>query len=432
MVMRRLAGIVFACLCVILILLKPRNRGRAYDSYFAVINDLLKKKSDGTPKIFCDLDRLDRNIASVMRNIGSPERLRIVVKSLPCMSLIKYIMEKTGTKKLMCIHPPFIQAILNELGYDIDILLGKPVSVKTAANFFQNTGERERASRAVQWLLDTPERLLEYRDLAKEMNLILRVNIELNIGLNRGGVDSLETLDKMMEIIKSNPGTLNFTGFMGYEGHVPHVPALSGKIPAIEKELKKTMDRYHKYCLYASEHFSEIYSKASTFNTGGSGTLRFYNERFPEKEIATGGAFLRPACYPEVSMEGFVPALFIAAPVIKKPGPVRIPFVEFLSPLLTWWNPNMKQSICVYGGGWAGRFISPSGIDPLNMLNDPPNQNMLPNQSLLSISNSAPLSVGDYIFYWPQQSDAMFQFNTCITIREGEITGEWKTFPFGF
>lgn len=430
--MRRLAGIVFACFCVILILLKPRNRGGAHDGYFAAINDLLKKETDGTPKIFCDLDRLDRNIASVMKNIGSSERLRIVVKSLPCMSLIKYIMEKTGTKKLMCIHPPFIQAILNELGYDVDILMGKPVSVKTAANFFQNTGEREKAARVIQWLVDTPERILEYRDLAKEMNLILRVNIELNIGLNRGGIDSIKTLDEMMEIIKSNPGTLNFTGFMGYEGHVPHVPPFGGRITAIKKELGKTMECYLKYRRYSEKRFGEIYSKASTFNTGGSGTLRFYHDQFSEMEIATGGAFLRPACYPDVSMEGFVPALFIAAPVIKKPGPVRIPFVEFITPLLTWWNPNMLQSICVYGGGWAGRFISPEGVDPLKMLNDPPNQNMLPNQSLLSISNSAPLSVGDYIFYWPQQSDAMFQFNTCITIREGAITGEWKTFPFGF
>jgi D-serine deaminase-like pyridoxal phosphate-dependent protein len=66
------------------------------------------------------------------------------------------------------------------------------------------------------------------------------------------------------------------------------------------------------------------------------------------------------------------------------------------------------------------------------MLNDPPNQNLLPNQSLLGISEKVPLSVGDYIFYWPQQSDAMFQFHNLLTIREGEITGEWKTFPFGF
>jgi D-serine deaminase-like pyridoxal phosphate-dependent protein len=432
MVMRRLLGIVFACCSVIVFLLKPRNRGKAHDGYFAAINDLLKQMTDGTPRIFCDLDRLDRNIARVMENTGSPERLRIVVKSLPCMSLIKYIMDKTGTKKLMCIHVPFIPAILDELGYDVDILMGKPVSVKTAENFFQNIGQKEKAARTIQWLVDTPERLLEYRDMAERIGHTIRVNIELNIGLNRGGVDCVEMLHEMMEIIRSNPGTLNFTGFMGYEGHVPHVPALSGKIPAIEKELKKTMDRYHEYCLYASEHFGEIYSKASTFNTGGSGTVRFYHEQFPEKEIATGGAFLRPACYPEVSMEGFVPALFIAAPVIKKPGPVRIPFVEFITPFLTWWNPNLKQSFCIYGGIWAGQFISPPGIDPLKMLNDPPNQNMLPNQTLLSISDSAPLSVGDYIFYWPQQSDAMFQFHTCITIREGAITGEWKTFPFGF
>ena len=426
-----LAGIVCTC-CILLFLLKPHERGTAHDSYFTAVNDLLKKETDGTPKIFCDLDRLDRNIARVMESIGSPGRLRIVVKSLPCISLLKYIMEKTGTKKLLCIHPPFIPAILTELGYDIDILMGKPVQVKSAENFFQTIGDKEKAALALQWLIDTPQRLLEYRDMAEKMNLKIRVNIELNIGLNRGGVTSVEMLHEMMEVIRSNPGTLNFSGFMGYEGHVPHVPALFGRISAIQKALRRTMDRYREYCRYASVYFGEIYSKATTFNTGGSGTLRFYHEQFPDKELAVGGAFLRPACYPAVSLEGFVPALFIAAPVIKKPGPVRIPFVEFLTPILTWWNPNMKQSICVYGGGWPGHFISPEGIDPLNMLNDPPNQNLLPNQSLLGISDSVPLSVGDYIFYWPQQSDAMFQFHNLLTIREGAITGEWKTFPFGF
>jgi D-serine deaminase-like pyridoxal phosphate-dependent protein len=426
-----LAGIVCIC-CILLFLMKPRNRGGVHDSYFAVLNDLLKKETDGTPKIFCDLNRLDINISRMMETIGSGRTIRIVDKSLPCYDLLRYVMEKMGTNKLMCFHTPFLPAILAELGYGIDILMGKPLPVRSAEGFFQTIAEKEKAALSIQWLVDTPQRLLEYQNIAEEMGLMIRVNIELNIGLNRGGVTCVETLHEMMEIIRSNPGTLIFTGFMGYEGHVPHVPALFGRIPAIQKALKKTMDRYHEYCQYAEENFKEVYSKATTFNTGGSGTVSFYHEKFPEMELAAGGAFLRPASYPEVSLEGFEPALFIAAPVISKPGPVRIPFVEFLTPLVTWWNPNMLQSVCVYGGGWAGRFISPPGIDPLNMLNDPPNQNLLPNQSLLGISEKVPLSVGDYIFYWPQQSDAMFQFHNLLTIREGSIHGEWKTFPFGF
>jgi D-serine deaminase-like pyridoxal phosphate-dependent protein len=426
-----LAGIV--CICfILLLLLKPRDRGGAHDSYFTAINELLKNGTNGTPKIFCDLDRLDRNIEHMMVTLGSGRIVRIVDKSLPCYDLLRYVMDKMGTNKLMCFHTPFMPAILAELGYDIDILMGKPLPVRSAEAFFQTVKEKEKAAMVVQWLVDTPQRLMEYRNMAEKFNLAIRVNIELNIGLNRGGVTSLEMLHEMMEMIKSNPEKLTFTGFMGYEGHVPHVPAIGGRISAIQKALKKTMDRYHEYCRYAEENFREIYTKATTFNTGGSGTVSFYHEKFPEKELAAGGAFLRPASYPAVSLEGFVPAMFIAAPVISKPGPVRIPFVEFLTPLVTWWNPNMRQSICVYGGGWAGEFISPPGIDPLNMLNDPPNQTLLPNQSLLGISRSVPLSIGDYIFYWPKQSDAMFQFNNLTMVREGKITGEWKTFPFGF
>ncbi len=426
-----LAAIVLGC-AVLLFFLKPRDRGGAHDEYFSAINKKLKEHTDGTPKIFCDLDRLDRNIYRILKAAGNGNKLRIVTKSLPCIDMLKYIMDKTGTNRLMCFHAPFIPAILAEIGYNIDILLGKPLPAESAGTFFNTIPKKEKAASAIQWLVDTPERLAEYKHLAEKYKLRIRVNIELDIGLNRGGVTSTETLHAMFEEIRENPGHLVFSGFMGYEGHVPHGPSLFNREGAVRRTLVKSMDRYRNFCRYAEKHFNDLYSGANTFNSGGSGTFRFFTDEFPVTGIAVGGAFLRPAGYPAISVDELEPAIFIAAPVIKKPGPVRVPFVEFLTPLLTWWNPNMKQSFSAYGGGWAGKIISPPGIDPLEMLNDPPNQNLLPNQTLLSVSERVPLDIGDNIFYWPCQSDAMFQFNALLTIRGGAITGEWKTFPFGF
>ncbi len=424
-------GILLAVF-VLVLLKKPRDRGGGHDEYFTAAQKALKEDSDGTPKIICDLDRLDRNISRVMETVGESGRIRIVTKSLPCMELIKYIMEKTGSRKLMSFHVPFLPMILAELGYDIDVLFGKPVPARAAGNFFQSLPARKQAAGTIQWLVDTPERLAEYRQLAKSLSLRLRVNIELDIGLNRGGIRDIETLRVMLEEIRSFPEHLEFSGFMGYEGHVPHVPALFSREKAVRRALDKTMERYRKSCQYLDDNFSDILPGECTYNSGGSGTFRFYTGSHPARGLAMGGAFLRPASYPAVSLPDLEPAIFIAAPVIKKTGPLKIPFVEFLTPFLAWWNPNFRRSFSVYGGGWAGRFASPPGIDPLEMLNDPPNQNLLPNQSVVSGSDRVSLEVGDYVFYWPQQSDAMFQFNTILTTRGGRITGEWKTFPFGY
>lgn len=77
------------------------------DAYFKILNKELKNYQRAIPCLLVDLDILDENITEVISNFRKDASLRIVVKSLPSVQLIEYILEKTHSSKLMVFHQPF-------------------------------------------------------------------------------------------------------------------------------------------------------------------------------------------------------------------------------------------------------------------------------------------------------------------------------------
>jgi hypothetical protein len=83
----------------------------------------------------------------------------------------------------------------------------------------------------------------------------------------------------------------------------------------------------------------------------------------------------------------------------------------------------------VNGGGWAADVAYPGGLLRNELLDDPPNENLLPTLSLLNGSTRQGLGVGDWVFYRPRQGDAVFQFEEIHLVREGRLAGSWRPFP---
>ena len=127
-------------------------------------------------------------------------------------------------------------------------------------------------------------------------------------------------------------------------------------------------------------------------------------------------------------LKDHLPALYIAAPVIKKRGGPQIPFLDYADSLIAWWDPNMAETIYLYGGGWAAEIVSPPGVKANPITSGPLNQNLLPNQSNYNASSKTPMDVGDFLFFHPQQSDAIFQFEEIIVLRRNKIVARWKSF----
>ena len=101
----------------------------------------------------------------------------------------------------------------------------------------------------------------------------MRINIEIDVGLHRGGVADLKTLEKMLAIIASQRRYLRFSGFMGYEAHIAAVPVVfADKRAAIRSAFDDVLAIYRTFVNYAKEHYPALFQEELTFNSGGSTT----------------------------------------------------------------------------------------------------------------------------------------------------------------
>jgi D-serine deaminase-like pyridoxal phosphate-dependent protein len=409
---------------------KPADTSADYSSYFAGINRELQAAGIGEPSIILDLDRCDHNIHEIVTHIIPPVDYRIVTKSLPSVELLKYVMQKSGSQRLMAFHAPYLTWMIREFP-GADILMGKPLLVDSARAFYRALvpGDQQSASARIQWLVDTPMRLEGYLGLADELGVKLRINIEIDVGLKRGGVEDLDTFSTMLAIIADHPERSTFSGLMGYDAHVPHAPPL---ISSVADAFRDTLARYGEFVAFGQVQQPALFKPglnkpALTLNSGGSSTYFMFANQAIVNDVAAGSAVVKPATFGALTRHQ--PALFIAAPVLKKMDGIQLPFLGPLADLMQWWNPNMGTSLYLYGGGWAADIVSPAGVMLNELAADPPNQNLQPNQSLYHVSKRSSIQIGDFVFFQPQQGDAISQFERLLVLRDGRLIDSWHSFP---
>lgn len=429
-----LALLVLAAAAVLLLVAwkRPRDHGGPVEPYFATLDAALKEAGAASPRIVIDLDRLDHNLDTIVAGLGQGSAYRIVEKSLPCAELIRYIGDRTGSKRLLMLHVPYLPELLTELGPGWDVMVGKCVPAKAVEDVLDQLTPDEvpRAAREIRWLVSTPDAVEALHVIARNRRLQLRAAVELDVGLHRGGVRTREELLAVLGALDAAANHIAFAGYLGYDGHVPHAPALvSSRRSAALAAHRKAMASYQQLVDGGRGAFPELHAGDLVHNAGGSGSYPLYGTGTPVDDVGIGGAALRPSAYPALFIGDLQPAIWIAAPVLADLGETRIPFLEGLTALIRWWNPNARHALAVYGGGWPGRIVSPPGVEPEAITNDPPNENLVPNQSLLTASSKTQVSVGDFVFWRPVNSDAMVQFETIVCVRGGRVVGTWT--PIG-
>ena len=402
--------------------LRPGDHGAPHDDYFAALNQELKRNGPMRPCIIIDLDRMDRNLDLVTETLRrGGKHYRIVEKSLPSRSLIRYVAERSGTKRLMSFHQPFLN-IDAELFPDFDILVGKPLPVHSASVFYQKLTGPFDPSRQLQWLIDTPARLQQYLQLAEGLDTRLRANIEIDVGLHRGGVDSHATLGQMLDIIAANPQRLEFAGLMGYDGHVglgvPHI------LGTAEELFAKAMAIYQGFVDFTRSRYPNLWSSGLTLNTGGSPSYKLHEMEKLSTEVCVGTALLKPTHYDLETLAGHVPAAFIATPVLKATGPLMIPALDGKAGIFSWWDINKRETFYIYGGYWLAEYESPRGLRFNTALGHSANQENI------SGSPAVGLQVDDQVFLRPAIVEGvLLQFGDLITLRDGKIQNHWPVYP---
>jgi D-serine deaminase-like pyridoxal phosphate-dependent protein len=397
------------------------------NDYFGQIAADLNAAGIGTPRLFIDLDRLDANAAKILSEVGV-DRYRIVEKSLTSLDLLAYVQQQTGARKFMVLHLPFLPPILDAFP-DADMLIGKAQPTPAVESLFRSIPDTRRPAVAsqVQFIADSRTRLDELVALARHFGLTLRISVEIDVGLRRSGVPEPDLLPDVLAGLEENTDAVQFTGFLGYDGHVAHVPVILGSaLDAVNDAWRKSTALFESYIDILHHRFPGLMRDDLVFNSGGSASFPMYQSG-PVNDVAIGGGVVRPAAYPDVFCDVLQPAIFIATPVLAHYPLARLPFVsaEFSARLL-----KHKQGIAIYGGGWAANFISPASLENMPLVSDPENQNLVPNQSIVTAPQDVHLSPGDWVFMHPKQSDALFQFEEILLVRGGRLLEErWGAFP---
>ena len=421
MVSRRSFLLGGAALATTVVIAKPDDKGGAYDEYFAQLNRTLRANAIDHPVLVIDLDRLDRNIDRVIQSaaIAPAKTYRVVVKSVPSPQLVDYIAERANSQALMCFHRPFIEAMA-KLRPKADILIGKPMPVSAARHFYANHQGPFDPATQLQWLIDTEARLAQYLAMAKELGIKLRINLELDVGLRRGGFGSPEALQGVLTSISVNPEHLQFAGFMGYDAHLMGLPGFLA-----QRELPQVKARYAACKDYLAKQFPQLMNDQLCFNGAGSPTFRYYEGDPLINDISAGSCLMKPTHYDLPILDEYEPSAFIASPVLKRLQGGRVPALGWAAPLIRAWDPNQAQIYFAYSGNWLAETDSPAGLQPNGIY-------ISSNQQGYNASNSVTIGIDDFIFLRPTQSEAvLLQFGDLVAVRGEQIVARWPVLPVG-
>ncbi|HEV8690815.1 MAG TPA: alanine racemase [Ideonella sp.] len=402
------------------VVFRPSDQGGAHDAYFRGLGSALAGLP-AMPTLVVDRARLRANLAQIRRIAHANLPLRVVVKSLPALGLIDEAMTAWATQRAMLFNAPQLALVARERPAT-DVLLGKPLPASAARwALEQPAGAGFDPHRQVQWLIDTPARLAEYRELARARGQAMRVNIEIDVGLHRGGVESEAELAAMLDLLRNEP-LLEFAGLMGYDAHLAAVPDLAGNRASAQAEAQR---RYAMMLGLARQRLTDPASKRWTLNAAGSPTFHLHDDQHAPNELSVGSATVKPSDFDKPSLSALEPAAFIATPVLKTMEQFRLPVgAETVSQLAGWYDVNQRRALAIHGGHWLADPVSPPGVSASSLYGPSSNQ------QVMVTSPSTTLVVGDWLFLRPKQSEAVFlQFGAIVVVDKGEPVERWPVFP---
>lgn len=399
---------------------RPRSIGEPHDARFATLSQALRRAGLSQPTLVIDRAQLQANARQIRANLDPSLQLRVVNKSLPSLPLLDEVAQLWGTQRQMVFNLPYLQSLAAHRP-DSDVLLGKPFTVAAAAQFLQQAPTTGfEPSKQVQWLIDTPTRLAQYRDLARGLGQVLRVNMEIDVGLHRGGIPDEASLRDMLHLLQSEP-LLQWSGFMGYDAHTEKIPDVGGL---------RTQARAHVQQVYRA-HLATMDASALaqphaqlTLNTGGSPTYRLHQAPGVANEVAVGSAVVKPSDFDTLLLADLAPAAWIAAPVLKV-APWQAPHgVGKIGEVLQQWDANQQVAHFIHGGNWLAQPVSPTGLKANALIG------ASSNHQLFVGSGRQGLQPDDWVFFRPSQSEAVLQQFGDIAVIEGdEVTAMWPVLP---
>jgi D-serine deaminase-like pyridoxal phosphate-dependent protein len=159
--------------------------------------------------------------------------------------------------------------------------------------------------------VDDPQNIRDLSDAAQSFHVTLRVTVDVNVGIDRCGVEPGPRVVELAKLVSRAPG-LRFAGLMGYEGGMV--------VDGFEKRSEATRARVQKL-LDAREMVERAGLPVEIASGGGTGTWNITGDVDGVTEIQAGAYPFMDAHYRYVP--DFDVSLTVLSTVISRPAPDR-------------------------------------------------------------------------------------------------------------
>jgi len=258
-----------------------------------------------SPQLLLDLDQLDANLHSLQtacRKRGV--HLRVHFKSLKCGGLARYLAAQ-GVDRFLCAKLNEAEVLADNGIRDILIanqIIG-PIKLARLAELARRVH--------LQVCVDDADNVAEMAARARAAGVTIGVLVEVDVGMNRCGVEPGEPALQLARRIHAEEG-LRFLGLQGYDGHLQLLP---------DPEEKRMCCLQGMERLVGTRRLIEQAGIPVEVVTGaGTGTWEYVSAVPGVTEIQPGSFLLMDCAYHAVRPE-FGCALSILATVVsRRPG----------------------------------------------------------------------------------------------------------------
>lgn len=262
-----------------------------------------------SPALLLYRDRIEHNLALMLKIAGDPKRLRPHVKTHKLGPLVKRQIE-LGITKFKC--ATIAEAEMTADAGAPDVLLAMPCVGVNAHRFAELARKFPRT--AFSTIADDEETVRFLASGAQQNGVTLGVFLELDCGMARTGIEPGERADYLAHVIKDTP-RLQFAGLHAYDGHI-HDADVDTRRKRCEEAFAPVLefrDRLRGEGLIVKELVA-----------GGSPTFPFHAEH-ADRTCSPGTTVLWDFGYGDRQRDmPFQPAAVLLARVISKPGANRL------------------------------------------------------------------------------------------------------------
>ena len=255
-----------------------------------------------TPAIVADEKTIAQNI-ELMANYfkDSDCKLRPHFKSHKCVTLAKKQLEFENTIGITCAKLSEAEQLVWG-GVDDVLIANQLIGMDKALRLAQLNKKAK-----VRVAVDSVIGIDQLDKAAREIGVNIGVLVEVDIGMNRGGVKPGQPTLEMAEIILTK-NSLTFDGLQSYEGHIVTLEDYDERKRLITEDMKPLLETKKKL---EEKGYSNLVS------AGGTGSYDITGKISGIDELQCGSYVLMDSAYQKIRPE-FLYARYILATVISK------------------------------------------------------------------------------------------------------------------